>query len=727
LQFRALQDGRRFEHAPKLPVSDEETALADAAVERAWEHLPAAVRDRLKERREREGHPINIIRYYPFPVLVDNGQPDALEHLHTWGEAYARILIKITNAYRQHTPAVRRFLHHAVIKHLPVHLQPLIEQYHTQDLLAGAHLGDDFLAGRSVEWNLGAVGGLDEGWQTARQVTREWTPSNEEEKAFHPIEKDPAKVIRQALHWAYESFCLACHSPRNTKEEKPFILFLEHDDLYGSTVSVCVRLSNLGEMTDLAFHHELLFQNGRLFTVRGHAVDLVYMDCHWEDLKPGHPLIRAAQENAVALDCSPFAHLVLRSKVLLGLLWTPAFQQAAGLGPQDVSNIEQHLMPTFLWRRKTFQEPKGVPIQAFHALRNRLGFPDIKGNHNLGPLKTPTHIPATAGLVLKTATGPTYGGAGVATVLAESGQDTRQACRMLQDTIRSRAAQTTALPGSAVLNATRKQLKSVLKQAILQGLSGLEPQGSRFELTEGDAFWKALVPAWKHLMSRSSGKPQVQPEQLMTTAVRIAQEHLGLSLIKLQFELSGLWKPLIKSLGKLCQKDRNQSGAKALMVAIHRLGDLLAHYRFREKAFQESYQRLMDDLRNIANRADTDRFTELAERLLRVVDCFFQQEMGVALPPQARNAMWDVLLEPYLERQQQSVNPILFQPFLPPERLENEEEYLHVSTRTHILFTQHGPHVLVSGSQVFYVEVGKPDNRSKMTASLWRQPDTHNW
>ena len=315
----------------------------------------------------------------------------------------------------------------------------------------------------------------------------------------------------------------------------------------------------------------------------------------------------------------------------------------------------------------------------------------------------------------------------MATVLDESGQDTRHACRLVQDTLRSRAAQTTTLARPAVLNATRKQLKSILKQAILQVLSGLGPQGSRIELTEGDAFWKALVPAWKHLMSHSSGKPQVQPEHLMTTAERIAQEHLGLSLIKLQFELSGLWKPLIKSLGKLCQKDRDQSGTKALMVAIHRLGDLLAHYRFREKAFQESYQRLMDDLRNIANRANTDRFTELAEKILSLVDSFLHQEIGVSLPQQTRNVMWDILLGPYLERQQQSVNPILFQPFLSPERLENEEEYLHVSTRTHILFTKHGPHVLVSGSQIFYTEAGKPDNRSKMTASLWIHPDTHNW
>jgi hypothetical protein len=47
------------------------------------------------------------------------------------------------------------------------------------------------------------------------------------------------------------------------------------------------------------------------------------------------------------------------------------------------------------------------------------------------------------------------------------------------------------------------------------------------------------------------------------------------------------------------------------------------------------------------------------------------------------------------------------------------ESGLHLSHRIHILFAKEGPKVYVSGTQVFFLKDGKPDNRYKMTASWW--------
>lgn len=712
MDFHALQDGRLFEHAPRLPVSDAEIALAGSAVNRAWKHLPRSIRTRLGDRRNREGHPVNVIRYYPFPVLVDNGRPGALDRLHAWGEAYARIIARIADAYQQQLPAVRRFLHHAVIKHLPPHLVPLIQAYKTRDLLAGAHLGDDFLAGRSVEWNLGAVGGLDEGWQTARQVLRDRRTPDPAQETLLPVETDPVPHILKALRWAYESFCLA---NGRTPVPNPYTLFLEHDDLYGSTVSVCARLRDWGERTDLAFQHELAFHDQRLTTAEGRRVDLVSMDCHWEDLQGGHPLIQAARKNVVALDCSPFAHLVLRSKALLALLWTPRFQRAVGLAPEETKTLERHLMPTALWRRATFSGNPFLPSKAFRALCPRMDLPPPRDKPPASQKRLPSFQPA--GLVVKTAIGATYGGGGVATVLPEAGHEARDAARLVQDTLRGAASQT-RLPGTVVLSATHGRLKSTLKQAVLQGLTGLGPQGARGDLGQADDFWKALVPAWEQ---RLAEKPRAG--DLTAAARRLAEQHLGVSLDTLQAERPARWKPVAKSLEKGVQKARQGKDPFALCGAVQCLGDFLALCRFQETAFQERYRRFMQGLTNMLDPAETLTHQDLYDRLSRRTERFFQQALNASLPDKARDALHGLLQEPYLARQHRVSNPIVFQPFLLPERLSGEEEPLDVVSRTHILFTRNGPRVLVAGGQVFYAQAGKPDNRSKMTASFWlRRP-----
>jgi hypothetical protein len=294
--FQAIKDGRTYDRAPLLKPTGSQRKMAERAFLRARDRLPINVRDRLEKRKENEGHYINTVRYYPFPILAYGGSSDSIEELIRWGHTYATILIKIASAYRNPgNGAIRRFLYLSLTRYLSPHLLELIVNYRTVDDLAGAHLGDDNLKGWSVEWNLGSVGGLDEGFCTAKEIAKT-AKLPEEPGGLNPVERDPVESIRDAIHWAYKSFCLGNQIPA---VPRPYIACIEHDDLYGSTVSICERLKEIGEDVHLCFHQELSFRDGKLVTSSNRGVDLAYMDCHLEDLPHRHPLIKAASENAV--------------------------------------------------------------------------------------------------------------------------------------------------------------------------------------------------------------------------------------------------------------------------------------------------------------------------------------------------------------------------------------------------------------------------------------------
>ena len=352
--FRAMKDSRTFRDAPKLVPSHGQQNLAEGAFLRVREKLPTEVVKKLVKRFNVDGHYINTVRYYPFPIIVNEGSKDFIHDLIAWGKAYASIVKKVAEAYRKPDKSYcRRFLYVSLIRYFPPHLLHLLESYRTLDDLAGAHLGDDNIGGKSVEWNLGAVGGLDEGFLAAAEIARSRETTNGKiDKVVGPVEHDAVETIRDALHWAYESFCSANHIQPG---RKPRIAYVEYDDIYGSTVSICERMRELGENISLYFTHELTFRDGKLLTASGQPIDLVFMDCHLEDLHPRHPVLEAAGANRVALDCSPFAHLVLRSKAIFALLSSPPFLKHLGLDEHERRMLQRHLAATYLWRRKTFK------------------------------------------------------------------------------------------------------------------------------------------------------------------------------------------------------------------------------------------------------------------------------------------------------------------------------------------------------------------------------------
>ena len=697
-RFRALLDERVFEHAPVLSPSPAEAELANQTLDRAAADLPAPIREKLQSRRADAGHPIRPLRYYPFPVVRTEDAEGFHRQALDWGATYASIAEKIVRAFRRPHSNVRRLVHASLVRFLPEHLTPLLDAYRTTDDLAGAHLGDDHIAGRSIEWNVGAVGGLDEGYLVSREVAGNVPPPGQIEEALQPVEADPVPPVREAIHWAYESHCRANGRPPETS---PLIAFLEHDDLYGSTVSLCSRMRRAGERTLLAFEQELRWRDGRLVRADREPIDIAYCDCHLEDLEPAHPLLQACARNAVALDSSPLARLILRSKVILALLRMPRFRRDLDLTSEERDALETRLTPTLLWCRKTFSAPPhafGPGLSAFCA---RAPLPP--------PALPPEPPPATAEpLVVKVGIGSVYGGQAVAVASPHPGSpETRFANALLLDHLRPLALSRTPMKARTALGRTRPEIKSFLKDAVLRLLGrglGEDPPGD---------------PCWTEVRRRCLDALQTPRDAPLTGADLYGalrdpiRAHFGLELSAHRF------KPVDRVLQKLLhQRPVGAADQPLLQELCRQLGLALARLRFQAPGFARGYRGFQEELRSSIGEGQDWTCEALLRHLVGKTDAFLTSQFNTTLPQTARDKLRSILLPPYLEHRFRSVNPVVFQPYIQPEPLGGEED-LHVMNRIHVLYTRKGPVTRLAGTQVFYLRDGKADNRSKMTASLW--------
>jgi len=705
MRFQIPEGERPFPTAPRLPVRRAEQILGEQAFHRAEAFLPEKVKKKLADRSSVEGHLINSVRYFPHPIVPQDGDPECLQPLLHWGMTYASILSKVARAYRNRVPEAVRFLDRSIIRFLPAHLRGLPESYKTLDDLAGTHAGDDFLAGRSVEWNLGAVGGLDEGYRTALELEKIRTRKAASDSGTHFVEKDPLPAIRSALHWAYESFAAA-----NSLEplKTPAIGFLEHDDLYGSTVSVCERLRECGEKAELCFHHELACENGRLVTSTNRPLDLVYMDFHFEDLLEGHPLLEAVRENRVALECSPFAHLVLRSKALCALLCMPSFQRAVQLNAEEIESIKTNLMPTYLWRQKAFDGFGTLCGDALSTLEAQCGLKKFfKGTHTASPIDN-------TGISVKSTVGVTYGGTGVANILEENGYDARDAGRLVRDTVSRISSTSTTLQGKVVLANAKNRLKPVLNELVLETIKE----------TLKDLLWEDLLRAWGLEIEKAGlEKRPLEPRNLMALVHQAGSGHPLPPLQEVFEKDPSLATRLEKVVQRLTAAIRNGKMEKeALETGLRKTLDLLAGAVFRDSFFQERYRHTLRDLHAHISLKESTTLPELLAGITSALNIFVTGTLGRPMPKSRGSLLEEALQEPYRAFQLRAVNPLVLQPFRPPEALGGFNG-LHVSTRTHILFTRGSPSLFFSGAQLFYLKGGKPDNRTKMTGSFWVQSD----
>ena len=715
--FRAAKDKRTFRHAPKLEPSAVQQNLAGGVYKRVRERLPPKIVKKLEERFRNEGHYINTVRYYPFPIFADKKSENLIKDLVDWGHTYAAILKKVTAAYRQPgNRYCRRFLHLSLIRYLPPHLLYLIENYRTVDDLAGAHLGDDNMGGKSIEWNLGAVGGLDEGYLVAQEVARSRTNNFDDvDTPFMPVEHDAVGTIREALHWAYESFC---HANDIQPSEEPFIACVEYDDIYGSTVSICERLEQLGEKISLCFAHELIYRDDRLFTSFGQPIDIVYMDCHLEDLPPGHPLLEAIWANRVAIDGSPFARLVLRSKVILALLCSPVFLKHLDLDDHERDMLGRHLIPTYLWRRKTFRNRR-IPFSVV--------FQTLLSDQNLDPAWFPLQESKGPNgeeeeFVVKIAIGSVYGGSAVSVVTKkEERYQTKDAAHLISSLIRSLAAENTSIKGERLHNALKAPLKNKMKDLTLRAASRRLMSEGEESCHVKDPFWQEVEEIWQNLLRGFSRENYntVSPDEFMR-ALRIPlRVYFNIDLAIAKSTCRHMWSRLEKDIQKtlLVPRERLKT-TRALERCLMTLGQALASIRFEEQIGPKIFGHLMADLRTTVKPQEEVTYKQLITRVMHIVDSFFEKRFGISLPANERGRLLSVLLTPFVQEQLISVNPVVLQRYLLSDVLGGESG-LHITNRIHLLFTKNGPQVSISGTQVFFLKESKPDNRYKMTGSLW--------
>ncbi len=708
--FRPILDERVFEHAPVLQPQPEEACMANQAFARAQYRLPTQVAERLQARQNETGHPIRPLRYYPFPIVFQENADNPIHQGFAWGDTYASIVRKIVRAYRRPRSGIRRFLQASLLQFIPEHLLELLEAYRTLDDLAGSHMGDDHIGGRSIEWNVGAVGGLDEGHLVSKAVDKNLPKRHPGNTLGSPLETDPLPLVREAIRWAYESHCLANNRPaKNT----PLIAFLEHDDLYGSTVSLCARLKKAGEKTLIAFEQELDWQEGRLFCAGYGPVDIAYCDCHLEDLGRGHPLLQACETNTVALDTSPLARLVMRSKVIMALLQMPRFQKELDLTTHEISRLTKHLVPTFLWCRKTFTNPPSFLVPGLSALC--AGSPYKTQAVTIPQTDAPEEQPLF-GLVTKVAIGGVYGGSAVeVSARTPKGYDTRSTFALLLKHLEPLAMHYTRLEAKQVFVRTRPEIKSLIKEEVLRSLGrglGIEPPD--------DPFWAEINRLCLAAFDAPTESPLSAKDILLALEPPV-RAYFEIDLSSLRRTSAQLFKPLERFLDRLLQKTPLKHNEQSLMSSLLRqFGLVLARARFQMPEFVSAFGDLLEALRAQINMDKAFSCHDLAQELIELIDSFFLNQFGKSFPESGAVRLQSILLQPYLQRRFLSLNPVVFQPHVHPEPLVGERD-LYLMNRIHILFTKDGKNTRLAGTQVFYLKDGKAENSSKMTASLWAQ------
>ena len=715
--FKAIRGKNTFHYGAKLEPTVAQKELAKQAVLNVKDKLPSRVKNKINERYKKEGHYINTVRYYPYPILAYDGSADKIKELINWGHTYSNIIRKITSEYHNSKKNICRFfLYHSIIKFLPSHLIRLIDNYQTIDDLAGAHLGDDNTRARSIEWNLGAVGGLDEGFLVSNEVAKTWIPSSENEKDLRPIERDPVESIRDALHWAYESFCLA----NNIRPvAKPLVAYIEHDDIYGSTVSISQRLSDLGENIYLCFHHELSYKKGRLRTLSGYPVDLVYMDCHLEDLQEGHPILEASINNVVAMDCSPFAHLILRSKVIIALLCDPEFVKFLGLDNNEIKMLERHIVPTCIWRRKTFREGYFFSSAATHALLKDPGFKFMPFPFN----KSKISKAKLDEIVVKIALGSVYGGSAVSVINKRKGAlyNTRDAAKLALELIRTLAINYTTIDFSKKYESIKLHFKGKLKELILLALSRRLSDAYTKGYNNVDPFWGKVEKSWEIIITKylNNDPNKFSSDEFFKTFKKPLQIYFNIDLNDTKSKNNYLLEKFEDEIRKSIYESKKFSREeKIIHQLLLRLGQIIANFQYKQLYFGKKLGALINDIKNGINHNKKIGYSELTSNVMDIIENFFISNFGIIIPETERNQLLSILLEPYIVKQLRSVNPIIIQPYLHPESLSGESEFF-IMNRIHILFTKNGRRSFISGTQIFSQKDSKPDNHSKMTGSLW--------
>ena len=330
--------------------------------------------------------------------------------------------------------------------------------------------------------------------------------------------------------------------------------------------------------------------------------------------------------------------------------------------------------------------------------------------------------------MIKIAIGSVYGGSGVSVVGKKGGKyQTKEAVHLISHLVRRLAAEHTTIEGAQLHDALKAPLRDNLKSLALRAASRrLLGETERSYLN--DPFWKEVGRAWEDLLLplASENPRSVSPNDCLEALSRPLFKHFQLDLTSVQTAHPHLWSKLEKDIQKTVAGPVDiPSAAKALDRWCLLLGQILASVYFRQQGGSKAFGELLADAKNAVSSKEQITHTQLASRIMPIIDSFLRNHFGGSLPAKEKEHLQSILLAPYIEKQLFSVNPVILQYYTPHDSLLGESE-LHLSNRIHILFTRTGPRVFASGTQVFFLKDGKPENRYKMTGSLWvDSPERH--
>lgn len=669
--------------------------IASDVFKRSKSILPDRLVSKLSARYQKKGHYINYVKYYGLRVTLPLKEGVRIRQMHEWGKTYAAILKKIAQRYKtDQLSYCFKSIENALVRYLPDHLTRLMEDYKTDDDLAGAHLGDDNFNWKTIEWNLGAVGGLEEGYTAARLLHSYAEKSNR-----RPVETAFLKTIRKMLMWAYEAHCKTNMIHMQTA---PVIAYVEHDDIYGSSVAICRHLSDIGCNIRLCFDKELVLKNNTFLALDGEKVDILYLDCHLENLYENHPIIQALKKNTVALDGSVFSRLVLRSKVIMALLHDRIFQTDIQLTTHESQMIENHLTPTYLWQKKTFTDvfSNSKAISTLFSSLDKKSTP-FAGNPAVHQHNHP--------IVIKESIGPVFGGTSVSVIFKKQGRyHVKEARSLIKKHIKEHILHRIEMLPGKLQAGMYHFLKTILKQIVYSRLCPLDKPFIILLKKKYDNFINPRQASHLKLIFLERFRPDL--EILLSQSFNINVHELNNLEEKHYIKF---WN----SMNKLFVKPGCGNEEKVFSLVMAVVENFLSAIVFLRQNGQAKINGLFQTLKKLGGKQSMG-FTSYSKSLINHINKFLEINNFNLLLTREKKDILDLVEKQFISQSLQMVLPIVIQEYNPPLKWHTDTD-LYISNRIHVIYTKHRVNTFISGTQLFELSHLKQKNSTKMTGSLW--------
>jgi hypothetical protein len=265
-------------------------------------------------------------------------------------EAILRIYEKIAAQYLSDS-LLRRYVDAALLQFEKPAVRELVENYPLATSMGSQYASDVLLSDEgpmTVEINVGPVGGPPDIAAAQRRYP----------DIRFPLETD--LIIDHICHSVgcyYEQACesIGCNAVPFAERE---VVYVENDGYYSGSFGLVEGLRERGMKIQL-LPREALYQDpkDRRLKVKGSdiSVDQIILDYHLQE-DPDIDIARAISEKRVVAESSPFAQIVLGSKVMLGivsqLVTDPdgVLARRLGLEPDELTDLEGFLPPTHQWR-----------------------------------------------------------------------------------------------------------------------------------------------------------------------------------------------------------------------------------------------------------------------------------------------------------------------------------------------------------------------------------------